>query len=142
MEIPSWAKDFLIKTSTLRVDGVLYEYAILRREMEPNIPGFVGFPEGKYLIISEDVPVLYRRHYLSHEIRELVQMAGRPGRCLTALKRELDEIPTGIRDAYISYRLEFYNALLRYYQEHLVGNEELVKELTASYEHLRKLVLG
>ncbi|MEK7680696.1 MAG: hypothetical protein AAB348_01445 [Patescibacteria group bacterium] len=140
--IPKWAQPFLIKTSVVLVDGKRYVYAILRQEAEPAIPGFVGWPDCTFLFISDKVPVRFRRHFLAHEVRERDKLAGQPGRCLAALQLELAGIPAEIREAYLPYRLAFFGALLLYYRQKPPDDPTLVAELTASYEHLKKLVMG
>ena len=109
-------------------------YSVLKKEVEPNLPGFLGYADGEHLIISEEVPKEYRRPQLIHEI-ECARRKGQKGRCVEALKRELENVPFGIRPEYIKYRTNFFANLVAFYQDS--EDEDFKAEIQASYEFLQ-----
>jgi len=111
-----------------------YAYLILSKDFEPNLPGFLGYPEQKELIISEEVPKAFRKFMLIHEIIEFTDLAGKQGRCLEALKIELKLVPKKIWRDYLRYRKNFFRVLIEYSQKH--PDEEFKHEIKKSYEYL------
>lgn len=98
--------------------GTEYPYAILVREVNPYLPGFLGcFPDGdkQYFFISEEVPQEFREFQLVHEILEFTEL-GRdvPGSCLKALMHELALVPEYMLKNYLPYRRDFFRNLVRY----------------------------
>jgi hypothetical protein len=136
-KIPNWAKNFVVQVGKLAVDGEQYEYTILSREMEPKLPGFVGYPNGEFLMISEEVPTRYHTYILKHEVREYVALRGVNGRCVTTLKQELLEVGAFERIEYIKYRIAFFERLVAYYQDS--KDTEFVNEIRNSLLYLRRL---
>lgn len=111
-----------------------YTYLILSKDFEPNLPGFLGYPEQKELIISEEVPKAFRKFMLIHEIIEFTDLAGRQDRCVNALKIELKLVPKKIKAQYVQYRKNFFRVLIEYSQRY--PDEEFKHEIKKSYEYL------
>ncbi len=138
IKTPEWAKKFVLRRGSMEFSGKNYYYHILAKNLEPNLEGFVGFPQGEYLFCSEDVPEEYRRFILGHEIGEFTELAKQPGRCLTSLKLELAEVPEEILSKYIAYRKSFFARLVDYYKDKKV-TDEFKQEIQLSYEYLKQL---
>ena len=131
---PDYLKNNEVGLGTVEFEGSLYTYTIVNKNLEPRLPGFLGFPGGEHLFISEEVPVDYRDPQLIHEIIEFTQLQGVEGRCLKALKIELGLIPEEIKDEYVSYRTNFFRTLVDYYRES--EDEDFKSEIQGSLEFL------
>ena len=117
-KIPKWMKpEFILDNGWLEVVDKLYQYHIISRELEPGLKGFVGFPEGEFLFISEDVPREYRPYILTHEVLETTILKDKTGRCAFATILELGDVPPGMLREYVKYRLDFINRLLEFYND-------------------------
>lgn len=98
--------------------GIAYPYAILDRELNPDLPGFLGclpYGDKQFFFLSEDVPKEFREFQLVHEIMEFTEF-GRdvPGSCLKALMHELALVPEYMLKNYLPYRRDFFRSLVRY----------------------------
>lgn len=134
---PDWIKNNEKGRGNTVVDGEVYPFTVLDRELEPGLPGFVGFPGAEHLLASEDIPPKYRQYILRHEVREYTQFKDQQGKCLTSLKRELEDIPENIRNEYIAYRREFFRKLVDFYQDSDDGGFK--REIQASSDYLQSL---
>jgi len=137
--IPEWAVPFILSRGTITVDGKKHEYHVLSRHLEPELLGFLGFPGGIFLFVSEDVPSAFVPFVLGHEVREFTELSGQVGRCLAALRRELEEVPNDLRDRYIIWRRNFFERLVTYYRQRGETDTEFFKEICASLAHLRQM---
>lgn len=137
--IPEWAVPFVLSRGTVTVDGEEHEYHVLLRHLEPELPGFLGFSNGTFLFVSEDVPSAFVPFVLGHEVREFTTLAGQPGRCLTALQRELEEVPASLKHQYIAWRRDFFERLVAYYRQRGEANTEFFREISKSLAYLRQL---
>jgi len=137
MKPPAWARPFVLSEHEFDVDGQIYKFWVLKKELAIELRNFVGFPEG-FLFISEEVPTEFRKFMLRHEVREVVNRAGQEGRCLATLRQELDEVPLDICVDYIRFRRELFRSLVMYYACQ-GGNEELKRELAGSLAYLETL---
>jgi len=95
----------------------------------PQFPGFLGYPNGENLFISEEVPEKFRVPQLLHEIIEFTELKDQEGRCAEAIKRELETITDDIRAKYIAYRTIFFANLDEY--------DAFKAEIRASYQLLQ-----
>lgn len=139
--IPDWAREVVVGEGTVEVDETFYQYHLLHRDLQPTLPGFVGFSRGEFLFASDEIPEDYLPHILRHEVREFKTMAGISGRCLAILKRELGELPEPIRAEYLKYRLGFFRKLVEFYSRMNGATiDDLKREITASLGHLESLV--
>ncbi len=136
--VPEWAKKWILTNSQVVVDETTYIVHILSRNLEPRLPGFVGFPKGEFLFASEDVPEHFRPHIIAHEVREFTTLVGQKGRCLASLKQELAEVPAEILAGYTAYRRHFFDRLIRFY-ETADGMDEFKAEIAASHDFLVEL---
>lgn len=134
---PDYIKLNEVGTGVVEFGGSQIPYAILKKSVESRLPGFVGYPGGKHLFISEEVPAPFRELQLIHEIIEFTELRGVPGRCRQALIRELALVPAEIRDAYVAYRRDFFAGLVEYYETS--PDEDFKGEIRASLEHLRSV---
>ena len=117
-KIPKWMKPkFILDNGWLEVGEKLYQYHIISRKFELGLKGFVGYPEGEFLFISEDVPREYHPYILTHEVLETTILKGKAGRCAFATILELGDVPPGMLREYIKYRLDFLNRLLEFYKD-------------------------
>ncbi|MEI8343481.1 MAG: hypothetical protein WCF93_00855 [Candidatus Moraniibacteriota bacterium] len=137
--IPTWLKKYKVGSGSFFYNGERISYSIISKDFEPRLPGFIGFPEGQ-LFISEEVPENYRKPMLIHEWVEFTEFAGQKGRCVKALKRELDFAPKGAeRMAYLEYRKSFFEKLIEFYRNSDEASDEFKTEIQGSYEFLKKL---
>jgi len=113
-------------------------YTVLKKELALELPWFLGYPEGEHLFISEEVPEVFVRPQLIHEVVEFTQLKGEPWRCLLALQIELANVPDEFKKEYIPYRKNFFANLIKYYETS--WDEEFKDEIKASYEFLETLV--
>jgi hypothetical protein len=135
MDAPRWIIDNRISTGFIEYKGNKISYSILKKELEPKLPGFLGYFEGKFLFISEEVPEKFRHLQLIHEVIEFTELKGEKGRCLAALKEELKLISSEDMKEYVSYRKKFFKNLVEYYEHG--DNKEFKREIQASFEFLR-----
>jgi len=134
---PEWIKANQVGLGEVNYNGKKIPFTILKKELAPKLPGFLGYPNGEHLFISEEVPEKFRAPQLIHEIIEFTELSGQKGRCVEALKRELSVVPEEIKQEYLEYRINFFTKLVEYYQES--QDEEFKSEIRASYEFLQKL---
>ena len=129
---------YKVGSDVVSYDGKDIEYTILDPAFEPKLPGFVGYPGGKHLLISSEVPEAIKDSILIHEIIEFGELKGQKGRCVTALRQELLGVPDGIRQEYLRYRRDFFKDLIAYSAPS--ANQEFMEEIQASYQLLLELV--
>lgn len=135
--VPEWVLQAKVGDGTVKVDGNVHMYHILSRELEPRLPGFLGFPNGEVLFLSEDVPESYRPYVLAHEVREFTVHKDSLGRCKTSLLLELADVPPLLLPEYLRYRLDFFRRLVAYYA---ASDKEAFKaEIAMSLAYLEKL---
>jgi len=136
---PDFIKDHEVEKGEMRMGDERIPFTVLKKELEPSLPGFLGFSKGKHLFISEEVPEDFRIPQLCHEIVEFVELKGKEGRCLESLKRELETVREEIKKEYIHYRRMFFERLVAYYQDS--EDEDFKREIVKSMEHLRSIDL-
>ncbi len=116
---PKWALSYIKGYQYVEHDGLMFSYAILKKDLEPNLPGFLGFYEG-FLFISEDVPYQFRAPQLLHEIWEFTRYAKIKGSCAKATKQELEYAKNNMKQylylSYLRYRIVFFKRLIKYYK--------------------------
>lgn len=134
---PNWIKNNEVGTGQVEYDSEKIPYTILKKDLEPRLPGFLGYLNGENLFISEEVPEAFRLPQLIHEIIEFTELKGQKGRCVEALKRELETVPEGIKKDYIRYRTDFFARLVEFYKSS--NDEDFKTEIKASHEFLRTL---
>jgi len=132
---PEWIKNNEVGSGEIELEGKKIPYTILKKELAPELPGFLGFFEGEHLFISEEVPEKFREPQLIHEIIEFTELKGKKGRCVESLKRELSIVPEEIKKEYLEYRRDFFAKLVEYYEDS--EDEEFKSEIKASYEFLQ-----
>jgi hypothetical protein len=120
-------------------NGNTHTYAILSRELEPSLPGFMGYNDKAFLFISEDVPAHWRAYVLRHELREFTVLEDEPDRCVASLRVELKEVPVEERDSYIAWRREFFQELIAFYTERGTPDRTFMASIRASQELLTEL---
>ncbi len=139
--VPEWAKEVKVGQGELVVEGKTYTYHVLAAGLEPNLPGFIGFPRGEFLFVSEEVPAEFLPHVLGHEVREFTLYVNLPGRCRICLELELEGVPADMKQRYLAYRLEFFRRLVQRYYAGIAGAslDELKREIGASLAYLEEL---
>lgn len=133
-----WGK-VLAHTATedeFALDGRVFPVRILRRELEPNLPGFVGLING-VLIISEDVPEEYHPFFFCHEILCNLDYQGQPGRCVRAVVKELALVPVELKQQYLAYRTAFFERVTAYYANS--PDRAFRSEIAGSHRYLKSL---
>lgn len=118
------------------LDGRQFPVRILKKELEPNLPGFVGLVNG-CLIISEEVPEEFHPFFFCHEILCNLDYKDQPGRCERALAKELALVPSELRQRYLAYRTAFFEKLVAYYATS--ADERFKAEIARSYNLLKSL---
>ena len=110
---------------------------IIRPEMEPTIPNFVGLIDldKKEFFISENVPRKFRRPMIAHELHCLSHMRqGHAGHCISAVEVELGYVMPSDRTEYLTLRRKLFDDLIVFHEAR--GNSKLVAELAASRDFL------
>ena len=136
-DTPKWLKRHVVGKGVLEFDDKTYTYFIVSRLLEPNLPGFVGFPGGKTLFISEEVPEEFRPYMLWHEIQEQAESPSQMGKCLITLVGELDRVPSEMKQRYIDYRRRFFQNFAAYLQNS--EDQSFRAEIGASLVHLQSI---
>ena len=117
---PKWALPYIKGYQYVEHGGLMFSYAILKKDLEPNLPGFLGFIDGGFLFISENVPSQFRDPQLIHEILEFNKFKEQKGRCAMATKEELGYARFSMNHnlylSYIRYRIVFFKRLIKYYK--------------------------
>lgn len=134
---PDRIKTNEVGSNKIEYQGKKIPYTILKKELAPTLPGFLGYPNGEHLFISEEVPEKFRAPQLIHEIVEFTELKGKKGGCVEALKRELSVVPEEIRQEYLEYRRNFFAKLIEYYKDS--KDEDFKAEIQASYKFLQEL---
>lgn len=143
-KVPSWMVEFivgvmLVEYGPSKPRARVFPCLILKKELESKLPGFVGYNEEEELLfISEEVPERFRLPILHHELAEAHEFAGQEGRCLKAFESELFYAGHMGYD-YFPYRKQFFTRLVAFYsgsEQH--PNQEFIKEITATRDHLQK----
>ncbi len=137
-------QDFIAKaqaakvgSDSVNIDGTRYAYDILPAGHEPNVPYFVGFPQG-YLFISQQVPENFRKAFLAHEVKCVeIRDAGIVPHCVCAFEQELKYVPSDIA-VYLSMRKTMFDALISYYKE--TGSPEFIAEITRTRERIVQML--
>jgi len=144
---PEWLRNYEVGKGEVEYGGKKFVYTIVKRELEPRLPGFVGFANKElpdHLFISEEVPPRFRSYILRHEIREFTELRHRPNRCVEALKAELAEVPADLKPSYVPYRRNFFEKLTVFYKEEEAAGRAaphtLVKNIASGLEYLRSYV--
>lgn len=132
---PEWIKTNEVGTGEIEYEDKKIPFTILKKELAPTLPGFLGYAKGEHLFISEEVPEKFRSPQLIHEIVEFTELKGQKGRCVEALKRELSVVPEEIRQEYLEYRRNFFARLIEYYKDS--KDEDFKAEIQASYKFLK-----
>lgn len=136
--VPEWAERFFIEWGSVEYDDVLWDYAVLKRDLKMDLVGFMGFiPDIPFLFISEDVPKKWRRYVLRHELREHLGLGHAQERCVVSLITELQEVPVSeIRD-YTRWRINFFRRLIEFYTKEPHPDPSFMGRIKASFNHLR-----
>lgn len=116
---PDFIKNNEVGSNSFYYQNKKIKYSILKKELEKNLPGFLGYHEG-HLFISEEVPEKYRKPQLIHELIEFTKFKNKKGKCQTALAQELliakKEFSQEEYSEYVAYRTIFFLNLNKYYQ--------------------------
>ena len=134
---PMWIRNNTVRLGEFEYRGITIPYSIMNKDLEPRLPGFLGFFDG-YLVISEEVQDSYRRPQLIHEYVEYTKSNDKPGRCVAALKHELKFVSEEIRSEYLRYRRDYFGRLIEYYRDLRKDADEL-REIRNGYDYLCKL---
>ncbi len=138
--VPAWAKHWKRGQYSISYNGVEYVAHLLSAEMQADLPGFLGFSQGRFLFASDAIPKEFLPYILRHELREYITLEGVSGRCLESLHAELKEVPDRIKLRYIAYRLIFFRNLIAFYEGRSdQGLDALKREITASLRYLDDL---
>jgi len=135
--IGDWIEAHKAGSGEIEYKGKKIPFTLIRREALLALPGFLGFPDGKHLFISEEVLEEFRTPQLIHEIIEFSELKGQEGRCVEALKQELLFVPEKIRPKYLGYRRAFFARLIEFQKNS--KDEGFKAEIAASYKFLQEL---
>lgn len=118
---PEAIRNNAVGYGTVVFGGESVSYAILRRDVNENLPGFVGCfkkEEERFFFISDEVPPHFREPQVLHEIMEIQKLEECPGSCLASLVFELTTLADDIREKYLVYRRDFFRRLVSYCAAH------------------------
>lgn len=134
---PSFIKNNTVGIGEIEYNGRKILYSILQKDLVPSLPGFLWYPNGEHLFISEEVPEKFRDPQLIHEIIEFSELKDQTWRCLMALKAELEMLQQNIRQEYLAYRKDFFARLVEFQKDN--ENEDFKAEIQASHDFLQNL---
>lgn len=141
--VPSWMVEFIVGIMLVEYGPSIprsrvFPCLILKKELEPELPGFVGYNEKEELLfISEEVPKRFRLPILHHELAEAHEFEGQEGRCLKAFESELF-YGRHMGWEYFSYRKKFFKKLVAFYSKPgQRPDHSFLKEITATRDHLQ-----
>jgi len=133
------AKALKIRSATAHIGSRYCDYDITSKTFEPRVPYFVGYPDRRYLFISEEVPEEFHPAVLAHELWCARQKGrGDPDHCRHAAVHELLYVPNRAFKAYLDMRLKTFEALVELYGS--CGDTDFVRAATASRDQFRMLV--
>lgn len=115
-------------------------YDIFSRDLRGAPRFFIAYNRGN-VILSEEIPEMYREFMVLHELQEFEELQGKKGRCLEALKFELKHVPREIRGEYVIFRRETFSELLTYFEKQ-DGGKDFIGEVRSSFEHLNSIING
>ncbi len=135
----------VIERKTISVEEILYlgqkiEYSVVSRDLQPSLPGFLGFFEGM-LFISEDVPMRWRAPQVIHEYVEYTHFTNVKGRCVAATKAELAFVASYLPEElqqYIRMRIDLFKNLITLYES---AGGVSTEELRGSLAYLETLTV-
>jgi hypothetical protein len=92
---PAFIANNIVSTEELEYKNKKVPYFVLKKEVVPELPGFLGFHDG-HLFISEEVLDEFQAPQLIHEYIEFVELKDEEDRCLKASEREITYVPEEI----------------------------------------------
>lgn len=113
-----------VHTASVKIEGVWHAYRVVRMGFEPELPlcsdyPVVEEPGRRMLFISQEVPDGFMPAFIAHEVFCVPDMAKRAtGCCATALMREMEYVPTAVRDIYLTVRARYFDDMVRYAETH------------------------
>ncbi|MDA8611485.1 hypothetical protein N9L18_01305 [Candidatus Pacebacteria bacterium] len=144
--IPDWLEPFVLRTATLKFEGVTYEYAIVRTDFSETAgcpEMFTTYSEG-LLAVSDAYPDKIREIGLIHEIIEDPDRSTDKHDCVNTLKRELEMAKEQGLDIpeYTRFRTQFFDDMVLYYEkkERTEKEDFILAKLRYSQRHLHLLL--
>jgi hypothetical protein len=136
------SKNFFLSNDYSLVDcevgGRSFQYFVLSNSLT-TLKNFAFRATGnclEYVLgVSEDVPSEFRSYWMLHEYAEYVE--GK--RCIEALEEELNLVPEGIRNDYLSLRRRFFIDLVEYCKESGQYDNDVIAEFVESRNRLEEL---
>lgn len=107
----------VLETGLVLFFGREREYNVVSRDLSPSPKYFISHGGGKPFI-SDEVPGEYREFMVFHELMEYEKLPESAERCLNALKKELEKVPTKMKNEYIKFRFEVFKNLISYLETH------------------------
>lgn len=116
--VPDWLKPHVLEERQTPVEGINRKYLVVSRNLEPDLPLFVGYNKG-LPFVSEEVPEEFRIGWIAHEIIEFEQFRDEdgnwlPDHCRRSLVKEMDYVSQDILSEYLPLRLKFFTDLVYY----------------------------
>ncbi|MDP1833900.1 MAG: hypothetical protein Q8L11_03135 [Candidatus Moranbacteria bacterium] len=140
---PKVIQDNAVGYGVVALHGEGIPYAILSRNVNKDLPGFVGcLKDGgeRSFFISEDVPAQFREPQVLHEIMEFEELAECPGSCLMALRYELTLVPADLYEEYLRFRRDFFRRLMAYCIAHSEWYaQQRISDFQESLDHLETI---
>ncbi|MDE2311649.1 MAG: hypothetical protein KGJ93_00965 [Patescibacteria group bacterium] len=105
--------------------GQEFPFLVVRQELEPRLPGFVGLVDG-IVFVADSTPEQYRLPVIWSQVKwEVVR--GRRDIVLT-LMEELGRVPAELCKRYTCYRYDYFRALAAFLK---AGNPALAEVISA-----------
>ena len=124
-------EEHTIEIGSVNIGQSYFQSRVVRRELEPRLPCFVGTVD-RIVFVSEEVPVTWRQYVLEHEAMCNFVRGNEVGGCRKTTVEEVASVPSPERSEYVYMRIRFYNALLTLQSDH-----PLRSEIEPSLEYLR-----
>ena len=127
-----------VSTVEIQYEDWRRSYDVISADLSSAPLFFTGYGHGRPFI-SEQVPENYREPMVLHEIDEFEKFQRIEGRCLGALKLELEWVSSKeFFEDYIVFRLEVFNHLINFLKKDN-PNSFFIPEAMKSAEHLKSL---
>jgi len=140
-ELHSSVKPHLVRTDLIEHKGIEYEYGVISQDAAPDIPNFVGMPNGQNLFISEGTPPDLAPFFLKHEIECNRLRFGEIGRCQSIEAELLDGAPPEISERLLQARLDMFEAIAVKYDinpDSPPEEEGIPREIAGTLAYLRQ----
>ncbi|MDD3646814.1 MAG: hypothetical protein PHH06_05430 [Candidatus Gracilibacteria bacterium] len=132
-------------------NGVLYfngrRYTLVEFPGLPNelkkAGGLGGMKRDEGILNFRGIPEEFLPYALVHE--SFCGFIDGSGKCIDAVKKELDLVPGNIKEGYIQWRIQFFEGMCNYAKNNIKNGayyQKLLQEMEGSLNYLKGLLIG